>query len=131
MTARVTVVGDLLLDRDVVGSVSRVCPDAPVPVVDVETEVARPGGAGLAATLLAQDGHDVTLVAPVGDDPAGRAVSQLLADCGVRLLALPTRGTTREKVRVRAGDQSLVRLDVGTACPPSGDLPEAALDALR
>jgi D-beta-D-heptose 7-phosphate kinase/D-beta-D-heptose 1-phosphate adenosyltransferase len=130
MTARVAVVGDVLLDRDVVGSVSRVCPDAPVPVVDVETEVARPGGAGLAATLLAQDGLDVTLVAPVGEDAAGRSVSQLLAERGVRLMALPTDGLTREKVRVRSGDQSLVRLDRGTPCAPSGDLPDAVLDAL-
>jgi rfaE bifunctional protein nucleotidyltransferase chain/domain/rfaE bifunctional protein kinase chain/domain len=131
MTLRITVVGDVLLDRDVVGSVSRVCPDAPVPVVDVQGEVARPGGAGLAATLLAQDGLDVTLVAPVGQDAAGRNVSRLLAERGVRLLALPTSGTTREKVRVRAGDQSLVRLDLGTACAPSGDLPESVLTALR
>jgi rfaE bifunctional protein nucleotidyltransferase chain/domain len=49
----------------------------------------------------------------------------------VRLLALPTDGTTREKVRVRAGGQSLVRLDRGTACTPSGPLLDAALDALR
>ena len=131
MTAAVTVVGDLLLDRDVVGSVSRVCPDAPVPVVDVEREVARPGGAGLAATLLAQDGMDVTLVAPVGRDAAGRQVSRLLAERGVRLLRLRTDGTTREKVRVRAGEQSLVRLDLGTACPPSEGLPAPVLDALR
>jgi rfaE bifunctional protein nucleotidyltransferase chain/domain/rfaE bifunctional protein kinase chain/domain len=131
MTARVAVVGDVLLDRDVVGSVSRVCPDAPVPVVDVDTEVARPGGAGLAATLLAQDGLDVTVVSPVGRDAAGHSVSRLLAARGVRLLALPTSGTTREKVRVRAGDQSLVRLDRGTPCAPSGDLPDAVLDALE
>jgi len=130
MTPRVAVVGDVLLDRDVAGTVSRVCPDAPVPVVDVETEVARPGGAGLAATLLAQDGLDVTLVAPLGRDTAGRRVSQLLAERGVRLMALPTDGTTRERVRVRSSDQSLVRLDRGTPCAPSGELPVAVLDAL-
>jgi D-beta-D-heptose 7-phosphate kinase/D-beta-D-heptose 1-phosphate adenosyltransferase len=131
MTAAITLVGDLLLDRDVVGSVTRVCPDAPVPVLDVEAELARPGGAGLAATLLAQDGLDVTLVAPVGRDDAGRHVSRLLAERGVRLLALPTEGITREKARVRAGDRSLVRLDRGTSCPPSGGLPGAVHDALR
>ena len=130
MSTRIAVVGDLLLDRDVLGSVSRVCPDAPVPVVDVATEVARPGGAGLAATLLADDGLDVTLVAAIGDDEAGRWVSRLLAERGVRLLALRTSGTTREKQRVRAGDQSLLRLDRGTSCPPSGDLPGAVHDAM-
>lgn len=130
MTVRLVVVGDLLLDRDVIGSVARVCPDAPVPVVDVSHEVGRPGGAGLAATLLAGDGMDVTLVATVGDDAAGRRVAGLLAERGVRLVAVPTEGTTREKVRVRAGDQSLMRLDQGTPCPPAGSLPPAAVDAL-
>ena len=43
------VVGDALLDRDLVGTVERLCPDAPVPVVDEPVQVSRPGGAGLAA----------------------------------------------------------------------------------
>lgn len=126
----ITVVGDLLLDVDVVGGVERVCPDAPAPVLDVDHELARPGGAGLAAALLAADGHDVTLVATVGDDPAGDRVAQLVHDSGVRLVALPTDGTTREKVRVRAGDQSLVRLDRGTACAPRADVSAATRRAL-
>ncbi|MDP9392175.1 MAG: D-glycero-beta-D-manno-heptose 1-phosphate adenylyltransferase [Actinomycetota bacterium] len=128
--ARITVVGDLLLDRDVLGNVERVCPDAPVPVVDVVREAARPGGAGLAATLLVGDGHEVTLIATVGEDPAGRQVAELVTGRGVRLVSLPTDGTTREKVRIRSGGQSLLRLDRGTACPPAGDLPAAASDAL-
>src|SRR5436853_23902 len=64
---RVVVVGDALLDRDVVGRVERVCPDAPVPVVDVEAVLERPGGAALAAALdelLA--GADAVLVADYG-----------------------------------------------------------------
>jgi rfaE bifunctional protein nucleotidyltransferase chain/domain/rfaE bifunctional protein kinase chain/domain len=126
--SRVTVVGDLLLDVDIVGSVERVCPDAPAPVLDVEHEVARPGGAGLAAALLAADGHDVTLVTALADDSAGRRLASLLADSGVRLTAMPTPGTTREKVRVRAGSQSLVRIDRGTSCRP---LPPMALEAVR
>ncbi|MFP5369442.1 MAG: D-glycero-beta-D-manno-heptose 1-phosphate adenylyltransferase, partial [Actinomycetes bacterium] len=76
------------------------------------------------------DGHEVTLVATVGDDPPGRQVAELLTARGVRLVALPTDGTTREKVRIRSRGQSLVRLDRGTACPPVGRLPTAALDAL-
>ena len=56
------VVGDALLDRDVDGAVDRVCPDAPAPVVDVDSR-ARPGGAGLAAVLCRRTGADVTLVA--------------------------------------------------------------------
>ena len=47
------VVGDALLDRDLTGTVDRLCPDAPVPVVDAPVDVPRPGGAGLAALLAA------------------------------------------------------------------------------
>jgi D-beta-D-heptose 7-phosphate kinase / D-beta-D-heptose 1-phosphate adenosyltransferase len=128
--SRLVVVGDLLLDRDVLGAVDRLCPDAPAPVLDVVTEAARPGGAGLAAVLLARDGHDVTLIATVGDDGAGREVTDLLARHGVRLAALPTGGTTRQKLRLRAADQTLLRVDRGTACPPCGAVNEVAASAL-
>jgi D-beta-D-heptose 7-phosphate kinase / D-beta-D-heptose 1-phosphate adenosyltransferase len=73
---RLLVVGDALLDRDTVGSVERVAPDAPVPVVEVERTDERPGGAGLAALLLAGRsfglrGADVTLAYSPGADAAG------------------------------------------------------------
>ena len=77
------VVGDSLLDRDLDGSVERICPDAPVPVVDVCAETDRPGGAGLAALLLAADGREVTLVTALGDDRAGGRLADLLAAAGV------------------------------------------------
>jgi rfaE bifunctional protein nucleotidyltransferase chain/domain/rfaE bifunctional protein kinase chain/domain len=128
--SRLVVVGDLLLDRDVLGAVDRVCPDAPAPVLDVAAEVARPGGAGLAAVLLAGQGHDVILVAAVGDDDAGREAADLLARHGVRLSALPTRGTTRQKVRLRAAGTTLLRVDRGTACPPRGAVPGDVAAAL-
>jgi D-beta-D-heptose 7-phosphate kinase/D-beta-D-heptose 1-phosphate adenosyltransferase len=128
--SRLAVVGDVLLDRDVLGAVDRVCPDAPVPVLDVVAEVARPGGAGLAAVLLAGQGHEVTLAAAVGDDDAGRKVADLLERHGVRLAPLPTRGTTRQKVRLRAAGTTLLRVDRGTACPPRGAVPDAVAAAL-
>jgi bifunctional ADP-heptose synthase (sugar kinase/adenylyltransferase) len=59
---RVVVVGDVLLDRDLDGPSTRLCPDAPVPVVDVERTAVRAGGAGLVARLLAADGHTPALV---------------------------------------------------------------------
>ena len=54
--SRLVVVGDALLDRDLDGRVERLCPDAPVPVVDDPSSTARPGGAALAAALAAADG---------------------------------------------------------------------------
>jgi rfaE bifunctional protein nucleotidyltransferase chain/domain/rfaE bifunctional protein kinase chain/domain len=125
------VVGDVLLDIDVTGSVSRVCPDAPVPVVDVEGEVARPGGAGLAAVLGARDGRRVVLVTALAADDDGRRLRTLLREHGVEVVSLDREGTTPVKRRVRAQDQSLVRLDSGSPGAVTGAVPAEADAAIR
>ena len=127
---RVVVVGDCLLDRDVHGHVDRVCPDAPAPVVDVDTVAARPGGAGLTALLATRDGVDVTLVAPLADDDEGRELLDLLVDAGVRVLPLAHEGATRVKTRVRAGGQSIARIDTGGPGRPLDGLTPAAESAI-
>jgi D-beta-D-heptose 7-phosphate kinase/D-beta-D-heptose 1-phosphate adenosyltransferase len=109
----VVVVGDALLDVDVVGSVSRICPDAPVPVLDESAVVDRAGGAALAATLAARTCDQVTFVTALGDDEAGATVSALLDEQGVEVVDLGSAGATPEKVRLRSGNQSLLRLDRG------------------
>jgi rfaE bifunctional protein nucleotidyltransferase chain/domain/rfaE bifunctional protein kinase chain/domain len=111
--SRLTVIGDALLDRDLEGRAERLAPDAPVPVVDAIEGRPRAGGAGLTATLAARAGHDVTLVCALGDDAAGRELRELLERAGVELVDLGLRGATPEKIRVRAGGQTLVRLDRG------------------
>lgn len=128
---RLTVVGDLLLDRDVTGSVDRVCPDAPVPVLDVAAETTSPGGAGLTALLARADGAEVTIVAPLADDRAGRLLLQHLEQAGVEVAALRQDGATREKTRVRAAGQSLVRIDRGGPATPRGGLTSPAERAIR
>lgn len=113
MTVRLVVVGDALLDVDLEGSASRLCPDAPVPVVDDAAEHPRPGGAALAAALAAADGADVTLVTGTAYDPTGKQLEALLGDAGVTTVPQPVAGSTPVKKRVRAGGQSLLRLDTG------------------
>lgn len=113
MKAPLLVVGDALLDRDVVGQVERLAPDAPVPVVDERTVHDRPGGAALAAWLAARDGRPVTLLTALGDDDAGRDLARLLRAGGVTVLDLGTSGGTAEKVRLCAGCRPLLRLDRG------------------
>jgi D-beta-D-heptose 7-phosphate kinase/D-beta-D-heptose 1-phosphate adenosyltransferase len=128
--APLVVVGDSLLDRDVLGTSTRLCPDAPVPVLDVDAEHDRPGGAALAALLAASDGREVTLVTATVDDAAGHRLAELL-DGRVRLVGVPASGGTREKIRLRAQGQSLLRVDRGgplTLLP--GELPAAVRDAL-
>ncbi|MCK2216454.1 hypothetical protein MF672_022000 [Actinomadura sp. ATCC 31491] len=123
------VVGDTLLDVDVEGEAERLCPDAPVPVVDVAAEQARPGGAGLAALLAARDGADVVLITAIGEDPDGHRLCGLLSE-ELELIRLPLTGGTVRKTRVRSRGQTLLRLDTGDGAAryaPS----DAAAEAVR
>jgi rfaE bifunctional protein nucleotidyltransferase chain/domain/rfaE bifunctional protein kinase chain/domain len=124
-----TVIGDALLDRDIIGSAERLCPDAPVPVVDERATDERPGGAALTACLAAGLGADVRLIAPIADDAGGGRLRALLAARGVELIACATTGSTVEKVRVRVGAQTLLRVDRGRPGPLCG-LPGEVSDAL-
>jgi D-beta-D-heptose 7-phosphate kinase/D-beta-D-heptose 1-phosphate adenosyltransferase len=103
------VVGDCLLDVDVVGSVSRVAPDAPALVVDEDVRRPRPGGAGLAAWLAARTDEPVTLVTALSDDDEGAQLRAQLE--GVRTVAGPSGGPTPVKTRVRAAGHTLARID--------------------
>ncbi|WP_249523524.1 D-glycero-beta-D-manno-heptose 1-phosphate adenylyltransferase [Modestobacter marinus] len=128
----IVVVGDALLDVDLVGTASRLTPDAPVPVVeDVDTRE-RPGGAALAAVLAARSagGREVVLVTPLADDE-GAARLRALLDGRVRLIEIPASSTTPVKQRIRVGDHSVARLDSGGAVSTFGELPAAAAEAIR
>ena len=131
MSGPLVVVGDALLDVDLVGTASRLTPDAPVPVVeDVETRE-RPGGAALAAVIAAASTtREVVLVAPIDTDDGARRLRELLAG-RVRLLPIPAAGGTAVKQRVRVGDHSVVRLDSGSPVAVLGPLPEEAAAAIR
>lgn len=109
----VTVVGDLILDRYVWGSVSRISPEAPVPVVNVERKSYKLGGAGNAAQSLAALGADVTVLGRVGDDGAGERMRRFLERHEIRLIELPSDDgyTTTLKTRVMAENQHLLRMD--------------------
>jgi rfaE bifunctional protein nucleotidyltransferase chain/domain/rfaE bifunctional protein kinase chain/domain len=129
--SRIVVVGDALLDCDVEGRVDRLSPDAPVPVLEESERRLRPGGAALAASLLRRDGCDVALVCALGADEAGSALAALLAGEGVEVLDLRLRGRTPEKVRMRCGAHTLMRLDRGSKRPAtSGPLDAGARSAL-
>jgi len=130
VTGPLVVVGDVLLDRDLVGTVDRLCPDAPVPVVDEPVQQSRPGGAGLAALLAAADGREVVLVTALAPDDAGRELRELLERARVRVIDLGLVGTTPEKVRVRAQGRSLLRLDRGGPAGRPGDLTDEGAQVL-
>ncbi len=133
MTLPIVVVGDCLLDRDLDGSVERVCPDAPVPIVEQPRAHARPGGAGLAACMLARDGHRVALVTALALDPAGEELRALLEEAGVEIWDLGLSGPTPVKLRIRAAGRTLLRLDQGGVrdASPTGQLARGALHRLE
>ncbi|MET9337923.1 PfkB family carbohydrate kinase [Nonomuraea sp. NPDC003804] len=111
-TGPLVVIGDTLLDVDIEGTAERLAPDAPVPVVDVEEEHRRPGGAGLAALLAARDGAQVVLVTALADDQQGRTLRSLL-NGHLEVVRLPLHGSTVCKTRLRARGQTLARIDTG------------------
>jgi D-beta-D-heptose 7-phosphate kinase / D-beta-D-heptose 1-phosphate adenosyltransferase len=120
---RLVVVGDALLDRDVAGTVDRLSPEAPVPLVGDARVVERPGGAGLVSLLAARSpGWQVTLVTGIGRDAAGARLRELLERAGVAVVDLATGGATPVNTRVRAADRTLLRYDTpGT--PRLGPVP--------
>nr|WP_279627676.1 D-glycero-beta-D-manno-heptose 1-phosphate adenylyltransferase [Amycolatopsis tolypomycina] len=124
-------VGDVLLDRDILGTVDRLSPEAPVPVVSDTHAVDRPGGAGLAAVLAAREpGWRITLVSGIGQDAPGRRVRELLYQAGVEVIDLATDGPTPVKTRVRTADSTLLRYDTAQAPLRLGPLPDEARSRL-
>jgi rfaE bifunctional protein nucleotidyltransferase chain/domain/rfaE bifunctional protein kinase chain/domain len=128
---RLVVLGDAMLDRDLDGTVDRLAPDAPVPVVDDPVARSRPGGAALAAVLAARDGHDVELVTALGRDTAGRQLATMLSEAGVHVEDVGLGGGTPEKVRILARGRPMMRVDRGAPVAPPGPLTSRATAALR
>jgi D-beta-D-heptose 7-phosphate kinase/D-beta-D-heptose 1-phosphate adenosyltransferase len=128
--SRLVVIGDALLDHDLLGDVERLSPEAPVPVVDTCTERKRPGGAGLAAFLAARDGHEVAFVTALGRDVPGSKLARLLEDAGVEAVDLGLGGSTLQKVRVWGNGRLLLRIDRGDRRPGAIGPPDEAVEAV-
>jgi len=128
----ILVVGDVMLDRFIVGRVTRISPEAPVPIVRFESEYVRLGGAANVAHNLAVLGARVSLVGIVGDDRAGASLRGQLAAAGVNgdgLIVDVNRPTT-EKVRVvTERNQQVARIDYERDADASGDVERAIVDA--
>ena len=110
---RVLIVGDVMLDRYLWGTVSRISPEAPVPVVRLERVTETAGGAGNVAANAAALGAGAFLVGVIGADEAGLALPRILAANSVSsnyLVKFENRPTTC-KTRVVAHSQQLVRID--------------------
>jgi D-beta-D-heptose 7-phosphate kinase/D-beta-D-heptose 1-phosphate adenosyltransferase len=129
---RLLVVGDVVLDEYLWGTVERVSPEAPVPVVHVRDESVVLGGAANVVRNVVALGGRVALCSVVGDDAAGRRLGELVKDLGVDpggLVVAPGRPTTR-KTRVIARSQQVVRFDRETHEPLAPGVAARLLEAL-
>jgi len=117
----VWVVGDIMLDEYAVGSVDRISPEAPVPVLRVGSLESRLGGAANVARQVAILGAHVSLAGLIGGDPAGEQILELCGASGIDTRAVRRLGERRtsRKLRALARNQQLVRLDWedATTCP--------------
>jgi D-beta-D-heptose 7-phosphate kinase/D-beta-D-heptose 1-phosphate adenosyltransferase len=124
--ARVLCVGDVMLDRFVYGHVDRISPEAPIPVLSVEREIAMLGGAGNVIRNLVGLGAAAEFVSVVGKDAAGREIMTLVGQLErvEQHLLSETKRETTIKTRYVAGSQQLLRADretVSEVAPAIGD----------
>jgi D-beta-D-heptose 7-phosphate kinase/D-beta-D-heptose 1-phosphate adenosyltransferase len=130
---RVLILGDVMLDEYMWGTVSRISPEAPVPVVAVRSESVKVGGAGNVATNVAALGGQATLIGLTGNDPAAERLAHELEQAGVKsdgLIEDRSRPTTI-KSRVVAGSQHVVRFDRESDAPVSRAVRGRVMGALR
>jgi rfaE bifunctional protein kinase chain/domain len=130
---RIAIVGDLMVDRYYWGAVTRVSPEAPVPVVDVSSESVRLGGAANVANNIQGLGGEPLLVGLVGDDHIGVTLSDLLRNQGLDaggIVVDPGRRTT-VKTRVIANDQHVVRIDYETKASCAELTERKIIDVIR
>lgn len=110
---RILVIGDLMLDEFIWGRVSRISPEAPVPVVNVTSESHYPGGAANVARNLRELAAEISVLGLVGCDPQGRTLIELLqaAGIGTEGVLQDPAASTIVKTRVIARNQQVVRVD--------------------
>ncbi|MBL7726093.1 MAG: D-glycero-beta-D-manno-heptose-7-phosphate kinase [Dinghuibacter sp.] len=107
----ILVIGDVMLDKYIEGSVSRVSPEAPVPVINVTRESHRIGGSGNVANNIVKLGLPVCLLGMVGNDNNAGILHREIEAAGIRFRAVTTSAPTVTKVRVIGNHQQIARID--------------------
>jgi D-beta-D-heptose 7-phosphate kinase/D-beta-D-heptose 1-phosphate adenosyltransferase len=129
-TRRVVVLGDAILDEYLLGDCSRISPEAPVPVLKVNTARRVLGGAANTAANIVSLGGRATLIALVGDDDGGATLRRCASEAGVDLATVDNGGPTLRKTRVVGRHQQIVRLDYEDVRPLSAASEAGILDRL-
>lgn len=108
---KVLIVGDVILDKYYFGQVTRISPEAPVPIVSITKEESRLGGAANVANNIAALGGQTLLCGLIGHDFFGREIEQISRRRNIRTLLLKTICPTITKARIIGGKQQIVRVD--------------------
>lgn len=130
---KIIVIGDLMLDRYVWGTVSRISPEAPVPVMEVTKEFTRLGGAANVANNLYSLGATPIPIGIIGDDPEGLDLVDLMkrlnfpTDC----IIVDTSRPTAVKTRIIADDQHVVRADRESCELINSDIMKKVVDVVK
>jgi rfaE bifunctional protein kinase chain/domain len=129
----ILVIGDIMLDRFIWGKVSRISPEAPVPVVEVDRESTMLGGAANVANNLVSLGSKALLCGVVGEDRPGEEVISKLEDLGVDIggITIESARPTIVKTRIVAHAQQVVRYDLEKRVPLKSSTIQHILDFVR
>jgi len=119
----IVVIGDVMLDRYLVGHVNRISPEAPVPVVLLKNSEERAGGAANVAANLTGLGFKTQMIGCVGFDETGEALTKLMSQAAIdtQLMMRSKHRPTVAKTRVMSGNQQIVRIDDESAAPFNAD----------
>ena len=130
---RIAVLGDLMLDRYYWGSVHRISPEAPVPVVEVDSESVRFGGAANVANNVQALGGIPFLIGLVGNDHPGQMMAEMMVERGMDTsgLVMDADRPTTIKTRVIASEQHVVRIDNEAKTPCPEHLQSGIVDGVR
>lgn len=134
-TARILVVGDLMLDRFIRGNLTRISDEAPAPVLELTSEVVRPGGAANAICNIRALGGSVHAVGVVGNDPDGKCLLEILSRAGADTagIVVDTERRTSQKTRIIAEkfQQNLMQIDRSNATEISSESADRLLANIR
>lgn len=130
---KVLIIGDLMVDSYTWGKVSRISPEAPVPVVNVIRRESRLGGAGNVVLNIASLGATAVICSVIGDDAPGRELQKIILDSNLSIegLIVESGRMTTVKERIIAGSQQVVRVDSETENSISSSSQQALLALIK
>lgn len=129
--ARVLIIGDVMLDRYHFGTVSRISPEAPVPVVNVKKMTQTLGGAGNVANNISHLNAGAVIVGSCGRDTDAHTLKMMLDDIKTSYSFIETDSPTTTKMRVIGDKQQIVRLDFEEVTPLRGELASKTVKAVE